>query len=165
MYVSRGSDMHLLLFHETVLGESFGENRDEGDMPEMVATFTTASISASSPTKAANTASTPGRALDSTRSADKVPEFPDAVRRIHSPSGDPRGGIDVMLSSSSSSDHRTAATIGKNGRFATAGRVCDYRMALRGAATHASKMKVLRTSFSHRLACSPDPDCAKPGEQ
>lgn len=38
--------------------------------------------------------------------------------------------------------HSAASTTGKNGRFSTAGRVREFRTVLRGAAAHASKMKV-----------------------
>lgn len=52
------------------------------------------------------------------------------------------GGVSSRGASTGSDGRVTAATTGKNGRFATAGRVQEYRTMLKGAAAHASQMKV-----------------------
>lgn len=55
------------------------------------------------------------------------------------------GGSGYRGESSGPDGRSASATTGKNGRFATSGRVREFRAVLKGAAAHASKMKVCAT--------------------
>lgn len=175
IYVSRGQDMHLLLFHETVQTDTIASTanhnnthhsthaheRDPNAGPDGDTIVATANTPKSAPPLLA--ASAQGRG-------------PPVIGRPASYIGDneendqdrqggyqPLGAIESHpLSASSHADrgggggsasgygagsgdggiHSTASTTGENGRFATAGRVREFRAVLKSAAAHASKMKV-----------------------
>lgn len=155
--------MHLLLFHEDAQSGPPGEvtphrevvdGADIEDMPRAAAPTPTLSH--------AHTNSLIGSKVGTVRSTiSRVPsrilDFPGSqgmsgTRQHSSQSGSAASGRSLRASShttppfsnhaSSESSRTTETSIGKTGRFATAGRVREFKMTLQAAAAHASKMKV-----------------------
>lgn len=156
--------MHLLLFHEDAQSDSAGDvssHRRGGDGPDIE---DTPGAAAPTPTVShARTGSMIAARMGAVRSSvsrgssrklDLIHGTEGTLERrqqsIHGGSG--ASGRSLRVSShttspcsghaSSDSSRITESATGKAGRFATAGRVREFRMTLKAAATHASKMKV-----------------------
>eukprot|EP00903_Cladosiphon_okamuranus_P012671 g11851.t1 len=137
VYVSRGLDMHLLLFHEAVQIDSTSDNNKNGASADLSSTATgsTASINAHEDGTDGET-TTQGSHHTCARLSMAVEA-----------AGDPTsGGAGAGVGGNGRGRKRLSAAritaTGKSGRFATAGRVREFRAVLKGAAVHASKMKV-----------------------
>ncbi|CAN0010092.1 unnamed protein product, partial [Laminaria digitata] len=161
VYVSRALDMHLLLFHEMVQAESTTTTehkpRRGGDIdhhkvggtpppPQQPKPPSIGTLASSSAEKHNNSSGEMGRpsvvgsgeATAAAASRSTMPAEGGPGTGGSSSGGGYRGGE----GSSGGSDGRAnSATTGKNGRFATSGRVREFRAVLKGTAAHASKMK------------------------
>lgn len=136
--------MHLLLFHEAADTDSIVDNNaGRGDSDTVVAP----TPAAKQPRTELSSASKHGVG-SSLRPVDEGGREKQETQGSRNPlglrgSGGGGGrGADTKSVSGGSERRTTAAMAGKNGRFATAGRVRDFRMVLKGVAAHASKMKV-----------------------
>lgn len=173
VYVSRGLDMHLLLFHEDAHAESIGEPVPHrgvaGEAHDMEgttgATATAPATVASrarinSPVVAKSGTGEPSLPHGARKRSGFIPGDDGTLERLkqsHGSRGIGRGGMSGKAShiispggGHTSSNSRSGAATGKSGRFATTGRVREFRMVLKAAAAHASKMKVHHMSFATR---------------
>lgn len=163
--------MHLLLFHEAAQTES---RSDDSSSYSAGSSANPSNPSSTKPPKGTGPINSPASPNGSTRSGNAGQENgvggagtqsktelgvsgTTSMGQRHSMAVEATGvsGLKLRCDTSSSSldgsggsSRRTAATgTGKSGRFATAGRLRDFRAMLKGAAAHASKMKVTRFDF------------------
>lgn len=157
--------MHLLLFHEDAHAESIGEPAPHrgvgGEAHDMEGTpGATAAVPATAASRARITSPVAVKSgtgeSSSPHGARRRSGFPfgddgtsERLRQSHGSRGIGGGGVSGKASNitspgggHSSSNPRSGAATGKSGRFATTGRVREFRMVLKAAAAHASKMKV-----------------------
>lgn len=158
VYVSRGLDMHLLLFHEVAQADPVNVDTKDDDRgchgdgghgasddtsaPAVVTIIPTNSSSdcpfGGAPARAKGF--NPIRAKDRKTRQSLTLEgrgTEGSFRALSSLPGDIDGGVVGVHEG-----QLTAATTGRNGRFATAGRVLEFRMVLKDSAAHASRMRV-----------------------
>lgn len=124
--------MHLLLFHEVAQTDSTHDNRAEVDT--IAETF-----SVKPPRREAHSVAQSGAVLLSSRpivEGEEADRTQDGLNLL-------RVGNEVRRPPLARGGSRpSSAVAGNNARFTTAGRVRDFRAILKGAAAHASKMKV-----------------------
>ena len=128
--------MHLLLFHEAVQIDSTSDTSSSANAgPPSLATRSTLSTDVHDDGADGDAVSTQGS--HHRRSV----RLTMAVEAVGGPGS---GGAGSGRSGSSRGDRRlsAAATSMKSGRFSTTARVREFRAVLKGAAAHASKMKV-----------------------
>lgn len=139
--------MHLLLFHEAVQIKSTSDDNNDNNRGASAGLFSSAGSTASIN---AHDNGTDGDAATQ-GSHHKSARLSMADEAAGGPSS---GGAGAGVGGNGRGEKRLSAaripTTGKSGRFATTGRVREFRAVLKGAAAHASKMKV-RSWLSLRL--------------